>query len=108
MTERELSNERNRFEDWHRKTFGDPYELEKKWGPETIEYAWEAWNAARRWISVKDRLPEKSGGVLIFDYGCENAFYDAPSNRWETESTFNAKPTHWQPLPPPPEALDAN
>jgi hypothetical protein len=62
-----------------------------------------AWRAARRWIPVSERLPDKSGGYLIFNCGCENAYFDFKDGSWETETMFNVEPTHWQPLPPPPE-----
>lgn len=56
-----------------------------------------------KWIDVYKKLPDRSCGVLIFDHGCENAFYNKTNGFFETDSTPYATPTHWMPLPSPPE-----
>lgn len=69
---------------------------------------------ARRWISVEDRLPEKSGDVLVCSRGyCLPVPY---SQRWKafnasdyddgTKHALNSV-THWMPLPEMPEEEDA-
>jgi len=57
-----------------------------------------------KWISVDDRLPEESGGYLIFDYGTMIAYFDYESGEWDGEERRHS-PTHWQPLPEPPEDI---
>ena len=58
-----------------------------------------------KWISVKDRLPEKDGPYWTFNGGDEKPSviqqrvymfntYSQEFNSWTV--------THWQPLPPPP------
>jgi hypothetical protein len=73
--------------------------------PPTIDFS------INLWISVKDRLPDKDVDVLIFqkDSSCnpdiilsslkENGYWFSPSC-CEYE---NPVPTHWMPLPIPPE-----
>jgi len=66
----------------------------------------------RRWIPVAERLPERDNMgnpapvlVVMPGYGGRTIGYcdkDEYGVRWQCESTQN--PTHWQPLPPPPEA----
>lgn len=67
-----------------------------------------------QWISVKDRLPERSGDVLVchgecysmsvLSYSCRhkafNAFDDLPTSENRIESV-----THWMQLPKPPEEV---
>ena len=61
------------------------------------------------WISVKDRLPEKEGYVLII-YGkhlpfiamyCDGDFYSEGEIWNPTHEIWH--PTHWMPLPDPPK-----
>lgn len=62
------------------------------------------------WISVKDRLPENTGDVLIygrFTIDCPRrvyeAFYDKKRDKF-TRLYINSKDvTHWMPLPDPPK-----
>ena len=89
------------------------------YGIETVlEYAenLQATDVAQEWISVKDRLPEESGEVLVIVSGnpqknitlnCayELAEYD-PYDGWIMEmwpEWEDAVVTHWMPLPAPPK-----
>ena len=66
----------------------------------------------RRWIPVAERLPESDNIgnpvpvlVVMPGYGDRTIGYcdkDEYGVRWQCQSM--QKPTHWQPLPPPPEA----
>jgi len=65
-------------------------------------------NARPRWISVEERLPEKSGHYLAVMngktgeayYGHESHIWLDPCEEWENWTRFV---THWMPLPQPPK-----
>lgn len=67
--------------------------------------------AERSWISVKDRLPERTvppHDVLVYhDLGCgmfvDRAWYSYEKRRWISVLGMKLKVTHWMPLPEPPE-----
>ena len=58
-----------------------------------------------QWISVKDRLPDKSPMVLAMCVdGYELAYYGAYGQGWtNTLGTEHLNVTHWHPLPKPPK-----
>lgn len=63
------------------------------------------------WISVKDRLPEKTGLYLIYEQKynpmMETCFYSNCSGWQYGFSDSDAELiTHWMPLPEPPEIED--
>lgn len=66
------------------------------------------------WISVEERLPEKSGQYLTYnEFGWFNAYsYSIIHKQWNTQDWMSEKSakglginsiTHWMPLPKPPE-----
>ena len=66
--------------------------------------------AARRWVPVGERLPEKRGEYLVRSHYRDDTFIaiceydpDLIGSGWRTVSWV----THWQPLPAAPEAPDA-
>lgn len=67
--------------------------------------------AGLSWISVKDRLPERTmppHDVLVYhDLNCgmyiDRAWYSREKNKWRNVLGMNLKVTHWMPLPEPPE-----
>jgi len=62
-------------------------------------------NNSNSWISVKDRLPDKSPMVLAMcTDGYELAYYGMYGGGWtNTLGTEHLNVTHWQPLPAPPK-----
>ena len=68
------------------------------------------------WIRVEDRLPEDGVQVLIYSkllrhdglveiVSPRRAIYHGDGH-WTSLVSFDYKPTHWMPLPDPPEADD--
>lgn len=59
----------------------------------------------QQWISVEDRLPEKSGEYDTFGHWGEffYADYYAPTKQWGVQGV-----THWREKTPAPEAHDEN
>jgi len=66
---------------------------------------------AARWIPVGERLPEDGQPVLGYTPDgvfmmtlTEDAWFDVAGFSWFDEGEF---PTHWRPLPAPPQEIDA-
>ena len=65
---------------------------------------------AQEWISVKDRLPNEGEGTVLV-YGSRGGIYTAyleRNDKYPRWHKLNSKshycdPTHWMPLPKPPE-----
>lgn len=73
---------------------------------EPEDFAWEAWQAARRWIPVEEELPENWEEVLISIGGALAVGYRLGEYWWMVSSQGThplGMPAHWQPLPEPPE-----
>lgn len=68
---------------------------------------------AMRWISVKDRLPEKSGEYLaitksrghymVLPYSAKHKLFNSYDSSRGRELKSAIECTHWMPLPEPPE-----
>lgn len=62
-----------------------------------------------RWIKVEDILPESRIVVIAYDNGNHEASYDIVLNEWFITYTGQViNPTHWQPLPTPPQTKTIN
>lgn len=78
---------------------------------ELLEGEIAAVKAERRWIPVNERLPDRGSNVLCTWHGKYHhiCYMDTSTNIadwWDgaTDEPLSQKPTHWQPLPEPPEA----
>ena len=57
-----------------------------------------------RWIPVSERLPEASEWVLVSGNGLVSVGYFDSVMWWSADDLrFPFEPTHWRPLPQPPE-----
>lgn len=69
--------------------------------------------AKQEWISVKDKLPERTlppHDVLVYhDLNCgmfvDRAWYSYDMGKWCSVLGMKLKVTHWMPLPEPPKEL---
>ena len=57
------------------------------------------------WISISERLPQDGQDVLVFDEGTISVkSLSSYTHKWHPyENGFDCEPSHWQPLPKPPE-----
>lgn len=66
-----------------------------------------------KWISVKERLPEETEWVLVYQDGAMNCMAFNKKTKafedWIEAKCLNVIPefiTHWMPLPPKPEDVE--
>lgn len=61
-----------------------------------------SFNQPDGWISVKDRLPDTDGEVLVYDF-CIGCFVlSCRKKEWAQLSVLHPRITHWRELPEPP------
>ena len=61
-------SDREEFERWAEQDYSMSIYTDGSYCDRETSAAWEAWQAARRWIPVSERLPEKSGVPVIAHY----------------------------------------
>lgn len=86
---------------WSRQPDGDECPIYRWFKKQIIN------DACGKWISVKDKLPEKEGEYIAFDgESVFGAYYeiDTSGTRWTdpVEMYGEFEVTHWMPLPEPP------
>ena len=54
------------------------------------------------WISVHDMIPPDDVSMLVYPYWLQKAGI-LRDGEWYCEEGHPISPTHWMPLPPPPE-----
>lgn len=63
--------------------------------------------SGRQWIPVEERLPEPGETVLVWHHGeAQMAWLNHFTNGvayFVRDTHYNFEPTHWMPLPEPPE-----
>lgn len=98
--------EREEFEKWAEKDLAISTYTNGSYCDRETSAAWEAWQAARRWIFVRERLPEKNVPVL----GKYKNFFPFvvvhDGEVWRDEDFDEVLITHWQYLPPPPKETE--
>ena len=60
----------------------------------------------QEWISVKDRLPEESGGYLAYCWEYDGIcvlYYEVLKTKGKWRTKWKDDITHWMPLPQPPK-----
>ena len=73
----------------------------------TMEFLKKEVGTMPEWISVKERLPEPGERVLYCYRGFVGEGYVTRSGEWERAGIWTRYyPSHWMPLPEPPEEGD--
>ena len=95
--------ERERFEEWANSR-GLCTQIGRYGGYilSTTSAAWRAWQAARAWRPIE--TAPKDGSLVWGFSSYEKIPYACcwDEGKWISEE-YDVHPTHWQPLPPPPE-----
>ena len=57
-----------------------------------------------KWINVKDKIPSTTRNLIVYAHGrVEPGTFFPDDRRWYTDRNRRIHPTHWMPLPDPPE-----
>jgi len=124
----DMQREREQFSNWAESLDMDmtllDVDSQEVYSDCNTDYAWQAWQAARRsqgqeWISVEERLPEQWGYYNVCcdtDDGPEvlPMQFEPVEKHWIYDGkptfcfSFFVKPTHWMPLPAAPSGEGRN